>query len=714
VFAQQDTPSSIAIVIKTLPVQGVLLDKGWRFQGGDNKEWAAPGYDDSEWQALNPTSDLHQLVELRRAEIGWFRLHIKADSTLLNRPLALLIRQRGASEIFLNGKLIHQLGTVSADDKKEVLFNATNTPYSILLTGGTDHLLAVRYSFTKRNPYINYANYIKNPCLVMRLQGMDNAIDQFTKNRDFGSFSAFAKVGFMLFLCLLHLFFYLSYPKHRTNLYYSLFAFSFFITYLFNYFIVYIPLQGHWFFTIEIISFIAEVMAVLWALIAGYVHAQEKRGAIFLWVVVCMLLTLPAARWFYDHSWLLFAGYYLMVACDAMRVSRIAIKKEIQGAKIIFFGWVGSAVFSFFYYLHLDPDVPGTSFQGFLIEFSYDTSILFITVPFSILLARQYANTNRSLETRLVEVQELSVKTLAQEQEKQRLLASQNEMLEQQVQHRTTEVVAQKEALQHTLNELKATQAQLVQKEKMASLGELTAGIAHEIQNPLNFVNNFSEANLELLEELEEEIAGGNIALAKQLTKDARENESRVAHHGKRADAIVKGMLQHARASTGEKQPTNINQLVEEHLRLSYHGYQAKDKDFHADVSASYDPSIGHMSLVPQEVGRVLLNLLNNAFYAVSEKKRQLNGTYQPCVQVSTIKKGDRIIIIVKDNGTGMPEHLINKVFQPFFTTKPTGEGTGLGLSLSYDIVTNGHGGNLSVVSKEGEGSEFIVQLPVT
>jgi signal transduction histidine kinase len=268
----------------------------------------------------------------------------------------------------------------------------------------------------------------------------------------------------------------------------------------------------------------------------------------------------------------------------------------------------------------------------------------------------------------------------------------------------------------HTLNttllELKETQAQLIQKEKMASLGELTAGIAHEIQNPLNFVNNFSDLNTELIYEMEEEINKGDVAEAKAIAKDIKDNNEKITYHGKRADAIVKGMLQHSRTSTGKKEPIDINALADEYLRLSYHGLRAKDKSFNAKLETSFDESLGKVGVLPQDLGRVLLNLFNNAFYAVSEKKKQVNGTFEPTVSVSTKKVNDKVEIIVKDNGSGIPQKVLDKIYQPFFTTKPTGEGTGLGLSLSYDIITKGHSGTITVESKEGEGSKFVIILP--
>jgi len=266
--------------------------------------------------------------------------------------------------------------------------------------------------------------------------------------------------------------------------------------------------------------------------------------------------------------------------------------------------------------------------------------------------------------------------------------------------------------IEHTLDELKSAQSQLIQSEKMASLGELTAGIAHEIQNPLNFVNNFSEVNKELADELKAELATGNMQSANEIADDIKDNSEKINHHGKRADAIVKGMLQHSRSSNGVKESTDINALCDEYLRLSYHGLRAKDKSFNATMKTDFDESIGKVDVVPQDIGRVILNLINNAFYTVDEKKKQSGDEYEPTVSVSTKKESNKILINVKDNGNGIPKKVLDKIFQPFFTTKPTGQGTGLGLSLSYDII-KAHSGELKVNTQEGEGSEFIIQLPL-
>jgi len=270
----------------------------------------------------------------------------------------------------------------------------------------------------------------------------------------------------------------------------------------------------------------------------------------------------------------------------------------------------------------------------------------------------------------------------------------------------------EKKRAEDALSELQVTQKQLIQSEKMASLGELTAGIAHEIQNPLNFVNNFSDVNKELLIEMKEEIERGNLEEVKIIANDIISNEEKINHHGKRADAIVKGMLQHSRSSSGVKEPTDINELADEYLRLAYHGLRAKDKSFNATMKTDFDEKIGKVNVIPQEIGRVFLNLITNAFYVVAEKKKQLANGYEPTVTVTTKKESDQVVVSVKDNGSGIPQKVLDKIFQPFFTTKPTGQGTGLGLSLSYDIV-KAHSGEIKVKTKDGEGSEFVIQLPI-
>ncbi|HZY37218.1 MAG TPA: ATP-binding protein [Mucilaginibacter sp.] len=274
------------------------------------------------------------------------------------------------------------------------------------------------------------------------------------------------------------------------------------------------------------------------------------------------------------------------------------------------------------------------------------------------------------------------------------------------------EIASQRDNLENTLSDLKATQTQLIQSEKMASLGELTAGIAHEIQNPLNFVNNFSEVNKELLTELKHELAAKNYEEVSAIADDVIGNEEKINHHGKRADFIVKGMLEHSRQSTGQKELTDINTFADEYLRLAYHGMRGKDKNFNAEIITNFEEHRPATKIVQQEIGRALLNILNNAFYAVRQKAKTAKPDYKPTIEVTTWVFVDGIGIIIKDNGIGISDAIKDKIMQPFFTTKPTGEGTGLGLSLTYDMVVKGHGGSIEVNTKEGEFTEFIVKLP--
>ncbi|QHS57546.1 histidine kinase [Mucilaginibacter sp. 14171R-50] len=311
----------------------------------------------------------------------------------------------------------------------------------------------------------------------------------------------------------------------------------------------------------------------------------------------------------------------------------------------------------------------------------------------------------------------LRVATSKKQQSELKRISERKDELEILVAARTAEITQQRNELQETVKELQATQAQLIQQEKLASLGELTAGIAHEIQNPLNFVNNFSEVSMELIDEMEEEMAKGDIEEANAIAADIKQNLEKIRHHGKRADGIVKGMLQHSRASSNVKEPTNLNTIADEYFRLAYHGLRAKDKSFNAELVSNLDPNLPSINMVSQDVGRVLLNMFTNAFYAVHQKQKIIGGDFKPRVEVSTrtivTPKGQEAEIMIKDNGSGIPDAIKDKIMQPFFTTKPAGEGTGLGLSLSYDIIVKAHKGHININSKEGEGSEFIITLPI-
>jgi two-component system NtrC family sensor kinase len=435
----------------------------------------------------------------------------------------------------------------------------------------------------------------------------------------------------------------------------------------------------------------------------------------------------------------------VLIYVNLIRICYSSSKEGRRGARILTIGAIATIV------LFITFILQGTfTNSSFLHSISitrianYLLYALSLPAAVSYFLAQDFALTSRRLKQKLEEVNELSQRNLTIEKEKKEILSSQNLLLEQQVKERTY-------ALSQSIEELKSAQTQLVQSEKMASLGELTAGIAHEIQNPLNFVNNFSEVNMELSDEIMEAVKKADLDTISQLAADIKSNQEKIREHGHRADGIVKSMLQHSRRSTGIKEPTDINVLVDEYARLSYHGIKAKDKNFNVTFKADYDPHAGSCNIIPQDIGRVLLNLFNNAFYAVTEKNMEHlqsaapdKEIYEPTVTVTTkldygiansndsggksatrnpqseirnpqsvIGTPQSVIITVRDNGSGVPDSVKEKIFQPFFTTKPTGVGTGLGLSLSYDIVTKGHGGRLDVKTEEGKFTEFIIQLPV-
>ena len=419
----------------------------------------------------------------------------------------------------------------------------------------------------------------------------------------------------------------------------------------------------------------------------------------YIWVPAAVLFVLGA--FFKLRSPLMNEGYWLLVLLAVLAV--LVAVRDYRPAQTLLF-----AMAPFMVYEVLEIVLEDTAglipkrYDGFMDNTQGFVIIWLITFIF---IARSQ---KKALE---------KGRLLREEEEKaKRLIEAQNVELERLVMERTAALTQQADELRSTLVELKATQAQLVQSEKMASLGELTAGIAHEIQNPLNFVNNFADVSVEMLGELREEQARPqrDSGLEADLLNDINQNLQKIHYHGQRAASIVKGMLEHSRASTGERQPTDINHLTEEYLRLAYQGLRAKDKTFNATLTTDFAPALPLVEAVGADLGRVLLNLFSNAFYAVRQHQHQRPNetTYVPTVTVSTRQVEDMVEIRIRDNGLGIPEAVRNKIFQPFFTTKPAGEGTGLGLSLSYDIVTKGHGGTLTVESQEGQGAEFIIILP--
>ncbi|MDX2046706.1 MAG: ATP-binding protein [Chitinophagaceae bacterium] len=689
--------------IDKIPAEGILLNKGWKYHSGDNPEWANPNFNDTKWDNVNPDIDIHQLLKQKKdGNIGWFRLKIEVDSSLQDSTAALIISQVVASEIYLNGQLLYRFGAISTDESKEQTYSLHDRPFIIHFGKQNIQELAVRYSFNKKF----FILFDVNPCVRLILKSPNQGFADYT-SASVLTFALFISIiSIYLLLGLFCLYFYISFRNEKSYLYIAVNSLGQAITILLYIFaslaITSISLSSFTFIFANTISSIG----MLFLLNAFYIFFKCPKPYYYNFFIFYIVFAIPLSFMIYNYGRILIACFGAILTLEAIRIAIKAVFKKRHSSLIILIGMSVSFLFGCGnVYLTI---------MGKLAEAGYLVAVIFSIVPLflSFFIAGEFARAALALQKRVFEVKQLSEKTIAQEHEKQQILSSQKETLEQQVQQRTSE-------LKESLEDLKSTQAQLIQSEKMASLGELTAGIAHEIQNPLNFVNNFSDVNKELADELEQEIDKGNYTDAKVIAKDIKENEEKINHHGKRADAIVKGMLQHSRSSSGVKEPTDINKLADEYLRLAYHGLRAKDKTFNATMKTDFDESIGNINIIPQDIGRVVLNLINNAFYAVDEKKKQISDGYEPTVTVKTSKnpppagggRGAEVLVSVKDNGNGIPQKVLDKIFQPFFTTKPSGQGTGLGLSLAYDIV-KAHGGELKVETKEGEGSKFIIKLP--
>ena len=699
--------------VDSLPSQGLPLTKNWKWHAGDTFGWASPDFDDRHWSSIDPSQEIDQLPQIQQAGIGWLRLHINFDSTVHHKTIRILLDQQVASQVYLNGQLIGDFGNVSANPDLVKAYNPSGSSpslgQSIYFQPGaqSNQVLAVRFAV---QPGIQYRKFWgrPNPFFLIRLTQADQRSD----NEEGGFLDAsllnYFKAGLFLILALLHLLFYSWYPAQKVNLWFGFYCICATSSLL---------LLPFTFQQMHSVNFRMNAAIGQWALFFGgqltfllavYSVFEKRKGFIFYSALVAFCGFLLLYTFVVDLPVYAAMLVALPTNVEYIRLLLVGGRKRGKEYRILAIGApavvVCSVLFIVIPILEIDPHTKSILNQVF-----YNLGVLSLPVCMTLFLASKFAQTNWSLADKLVQVETLSAQMLAQEQEKQQLLASHNVSLEKEVSARTA-------LLSQSLAELKNTQVQLVQKEKMASLGELTAGIAHEIQNPLNFVNNFSQLSVELVEDLAEERQKiqRDTVLENELLTDLSANLQKINHHGSRASGIVKSMLEHSRSSMGEKQLTNLNILTDEYLRLSYHGLRAKDKEFNCALNTQFDTTLDKIEVIPQDLGRVLLNLFNNAFYAVGERQKQGESGYQPTISVQTSQQEGQVQIQIRDNGTGIPDVVLAKIFQPFFTTKPTGEGTGLGLSLSYDIITKGHGGSLLVKSQEGAGTEFVIELPTT
>jgi len=677
------------------------IDSLWLFHSGN--DLPAMDLNNADWEIAN--TELLQNKNgqpLKMQGVGWYQKSFYVPVGFRSKPIALRMGQFGASETFMDGKLIQRNGVVGSSIENEKIY-VPRKPVIINLDSQAYHKLLVHYS----NLHANRPGYT-NKHIGFRLLISPPEVEPQTELENLTSLPV--SIGMIFIFSIYFFFVWLFYPKRLASLITMLLLFNFCVVLTSVYFT---GKENEWEPLLRASNTVAITAAWLsfFSLLVLYALYYRGRMPRRTWLIIAGMIVCVFAV--LNPNFAFLSGIVsILVYFEIIRMLILGIRNKATGFWILLIGFLIQQAGFFLIVVDVFHWFPIYTPQFFLMQMIFPQ--LGIPLTYSLHLAWEFRSANRDLRSQLIQVNELSKKSLMQEQEKQQLLASQNETLEKQVEKRTVE-------LSNSLKDLKSTQAQLIQSEKMASLGELTAGIAHEIQNPLNFVNNFSEVNTELIDELQQELKVGKVDDAISILNDIKANEQKINHHGKRADAIVKGMLQHSRSSSAENEPTDINKLADEYLRLSYQGLRSKNKSFNASLKTNYEENIGKINIIPQDIGRVLLNLYNNAFYAVNEKSISNIEGFEPTVSVSTKKINSTVEISVSDNGYGIPQKIVDKIFQPFFTTKPTGQGTGLGLSLSYDII-KAHGGELKVTSnvaevnpdtfeKEGE-TVFIIQLP--
>jgi two-component system NtrC family sensor kinase len=675
---------------------------GWVYMPGSLINGADPNLDVSDWQRLKPADLGPEHLNASGAIDGWFRLKFRLDSTLVDTPLFWRMGTWGAVDLYVDGELVKQYGVTSSERGTFVGYNPLNkfAKMAQLSTGReyvlaiytTDHLTSI-LNRTIRNDLTRY-----DPLIRLTVEDYNEII---ANSQRLSAFWDGAVLLALFVLCLIFWILVAQNPKQQILYLVALTTTVITVGVIFStrllqhdvnllYYNIFVLI-----WQTSVVLYIGIIVYVLYKFVA-------EKTVFKLWMLFAVVIVLMTVGWYLSSA--LFVFFYF-AACAAMFIYLMASQwRNIRGAKIYLVS--GALVISLVALTMLLMD-----FFGIMYGIHIGSSLLLVfytTIPLSMLMY-----INRRFRDTLEEVTEHSRMVEELSNEKQELLLTQNERLEAQVAERTAK-------LQESLEELKKAQDQLIQSEKMASLGQLTAGIAHEIKNPLNFVTNFSDLTRELVMEAREEMATlglspDQVDRFEPILGDIEMNVSKIFEHGRRADNIVKGMLQHSRGKSGERQETDINELIGEYLNLAYHGLRAQDPSFNVTLKTEFDPNVGMIEIVPQDFSRAILNLVNNACFAADQKKRNAEVPgFKPTVMVTTKKIDNEIEIIVHDNGTGIPDHVKSKIFEPFFTTKPTGVGTGLGLSLTYEIIVNQHNGSLDVISKAGEFTEFRIIIPQT
>ncbi|MDQ2769630.1 MAG: ATP-binding protein [Bacteroidota bacterium] len=708
--AAQVLPDTARTELRTVPLGGTVLDRGWKFREGDDPAWAGADFDDAAWQPINPNQLPSQLPLLRGVRVGWLRLHLQVPDSLHRRTLVLLLQQTGATEVYLNGHLLRRLGRVSAEPDEVEPGSFTAAPLEVHFAPGREQVLAVRFA-----PWPPLAWFKDNiNFLRVRITGLPGLLRRNTE-RAVAPAAYFATCAVFLLLSLLHLFFRRYNPAQRANLYFALYAATAAVGFL--------ALYAGWqvegmvaSLGLGIASDVFVLLSYVWAVRALYELFGFRPGRVYagLWAALlgCLLLseftqlTSFSVKTTYSFAYF---SFVLLVSAEQLRLTLRGMRQRQRGAGLIAAGYMGALLCAGAYALLIIAQVP--------ITFRLSATLLALmgllpALGISLFLAREFATNSELLLVKLRQVQELSAEAADRQAEKQALLATENERLEIQVAARTLEVAGQRDRAEQALARLRETQQQLVQAEKMAFLGELTAGIAHELQNPLTFMKSFADVSTGLVADMDEaEGPGGE--LGSEILAGLKQNLQQISQHGQRASSIIKDMLAHSRSGTSPREATDLNALARQYLHLAFEGFKTREPAFEVRLTLALDPNLPPLTVVAADLGRVLLNLGTNALQAVHGYHPPGAAGYAPEVTLTTRAVPGGVEIRVRDNGPGMPAPVRDRVFQPFFTTKPPEEGTGLGLSLSHDIIVKGHGGTLSVESTEGSGTEFRIALPV-
>jgi len=698
----QGTAVTITAAMFNKPLDNAYLAPldGWVFKQGSDTAWAAKDINTSGWKKLRPADISAKYADKNGKAEGWFRMKIKLDKTLAGQQLGLRWISWAAADIYIDGKRLLSYGNTGQNGKPyaENVVYQNYWPRNIDLKTGVEYTIAVHFvDYVGPFPPRALKSESLPPNVMLNLAGpkcYTLLVGTTDKARLFSTIWASVCAILSLLFWLLSI----QNPAEKElrliAVCSTFFAFS-------TYFSIHINLIETSFIdysleSLAVYLLIQLILITMPIIVANILKRTLSRKFKILLVVVgaysLVNCVLPNAGFIP----LAIADLFLVTVCIYYIASSWRKTRGAQWCIVV--GLLSSVVFvvamELTFFLNQGGRPPEYIYYlqtGFLLSF-----------PLSMLVyvAMRFKEIIKEVRQNAEQVVQLS------EEKKQEALNRQK-VLEDEVNRQTAEI-------RTTLADLRATQTQLIQSEKMASLGELTAGIAHEIQNPLNFVNNFSEVNTELIGEMKQEIEKGDLEEIKAIANDIEENSKKINLHGKRADAIVKGMLQHSQSGSGAKEPTNINSLADEYLRLSYHGLRSKDKSFYAGMITHFDEKLPLVNVIPQDIGRVMLNLFNNAFYAVNQKQKKAGEGYKAEVALFTSSENGQVVIKVKDNGIGIPDAIKDKIMQPFFTTKPPGEGTGLGLSLTYDMVVKGHGGNIAVDTVEGEFTQFTIILPIT